>query len=84
MSRAQRGRVAVDLSGDWRPYTQGAVPGFRMCGTVRDGEGEGALVQRISNGDYLRWNHGTITRLIQRKVEAAIAAGATGEGNRTP
>ena len=75
MSNTQRGRVSVDFNGNPFPYIDGNdVPGFRIAGTVKDREGTGALVQRISNGDWLRWKHGRITRLVQRTVAAAMEA----------
>lgn len=73
MSRAMRGRVAVNLGADASAYQPDPMPGFRIVGTVTDADGTGALGQRISNGDWLRINQGRITRLIQHKVLASIA-----------
>lgn len=80
MSRAMRGRVAVYLNAHAALlYQAEPMPGFLIVGTVTDADGTGALGQRLSNGDWLRLNAGTITRLHQRKVAAAMeSARATG------
>ena len=75
MSRAHRGRIAIETPGKPCLYQLAQLPGWETIGTVTDAEGTGALVRNIRTGVYCRANAGAIRSLPQRKVEAALAAG---------
>jgi hypothetical protein len=80
MAHTNRGRIVVDLCGDWRAYTNTLPRGSRAIGAVeRDGE-PGALVLIEATGRYAQVNAGAIRNLDQRKVSAALAEERTGQG----
>ena len=73
MTHANRGRLAVDLGGNWRIYTNTLPAGATPIGTVtRNGFETGALVRIESTGLYVQVNAGAVRTLDQRKVKAAI------------
>jgi len=71
MGHDNRHRLAVDLSGNWRLYTQHTTPGTEMLGTVSQGDRTGALA-RTEAGVYVMVNAGAVTSLDQRRVKAAL------------
>ena len=75
MSRAQRGRLAIERPGKPSFYLlpAGMPPGWEVIGTVTDVDGTGALVRNLRTGVYCKANAGAIRSLSQRKVEAALA-----------
>lgn len=74
MSHDNRGRLTVDLGGNWRIYTH-KMHGFEMLGTVQRGMEIGALAQSPA-GILAQINAGAIRSLDQRKAQAAIASNA--------
>lgn len=81
MNHENRGRLAVDLNGNWRLYTNTLPRGSRAIGTVsRDGIDTGALVLIEATGLYVQVNAGAIRSLPQDKVQAAISSARTGRG----
>lgn len=70
---ANRGRLAVDLSGKWRLYSNTIPQGSQVLGTVtRDAGDTGALVITAA-GLYAQVNAGVVRALPQSKVAAAVA-----------
>lgn len=81
MTHTNRGRLAVDINGNWRIYTNTAPAGCTMLGTVKRGETEtGALVQTEA-GIYSMLNARVYKSLDQNKIAAAIAAARAGSPN---
>lgn len=73
MTHSNRGRVTVDLNGDWRLYTNTIPANSTPLGTVtRDESDTGALVHIESTGIYVQINAGAIRSLDGRKVSAAL------------
>lgn len=73
MTHANRGRLTVDLGGNWRLYTNTIPAGSEALGTVtRDGIDAGALVRINATGAYVQVNAGAMRNLDGRKVAAAI------------
>lgn len=73
--------IAIDLSGNWRLYTNTIPHGARALGTVaRDGYDTGALVLIEATGLYVQVNAGAVRSLDQRKVVDALATERTGQG----
>lgn len=73
--------IAIDLSGNWRLYTNTIPHGARALGTVaRDGYDTGALVLIEATGLYVQVNAGAVRSLDQRKVGDALATERTGQG----
>lgn len=73
--------ITIDLSGNWRLYTNTIPRGSRALGTVaRDGYDTGALVLIEATGLYVQVNAGSVRSLDQRKVSEALAAERTGQG----
>ena len=61
MTHANRGRLAVDLGGNWRIYTNTLPAGATSIGTVtRNGFETGALVRIESTGLYVQVNAGAV------------------------
>ena len=79
MSRAGRSRLTIERPGKPGLYQLAPLPGWEVMGTVEDADGIGALVRNQHTGVYCRANAGAIRSLPQRKVEAAMAAGAGDE-----
>lgn len=79
MTHANRGRLTVDLGGNWRLYTNTLPANSRAIGTVnRDGYDTGALVMIEATGLYVQINAATLRNLDQRKVIAALSAAQAG------
>lgn len=73
MTHSNRGRLAVDVSGKWRLYTNPLPAGATPIGTVtRSGYDTGALVRIEATGLYVQVNAGVVRMLDQRKVKAAM------------
>jgi len=65
--------ISIDLSRNWRLYTNTIPPGSRALGTVtRDGYDTGALVLIEATGLYVQANAGAVRNLDQRKVSEAL------------
>lgn len=72
MTHTNRGRLTVNIGGDWRLYTQTIPTGAEAVGTVtRDETDTGALVLNRT-GIYAQVNAGAMRSLDQRKIWAAI------------
>lgn len=66
--------LKIDLSGNWRLYTNTIPPNSRALGTItRDGFDTGALVLIEATGLYVQVNAGAIRNADQGKVVAALA-----------
>lgn len=77
-----RGRLSVDLTGNWRLYSYTIPAGSRALGVVsRDGSvsERGALVFTAA-GVYVQCNAGVLRSLPQASVAAALDAARTGRG----
>ena len=74
-----RGRIAVDLDGAWRLYTNRLPAGAKPLGTVTSSGDTGALALFEATGLYARVNAGSVASLPQRKVAEAIERAASGE-----
>ena len=73
MTHSNRGRLAVDVNGKWRLYTNTLPAGAIPLGTVtRSGYDTGALVHIGTTGLYVQVNAGVVRMLDQRKVKAAL------------
>ena len=73
MSSINRNRIIIEQPGKPRLYQPTDMPNWEVIGTVRRGEGEGALVRNQSTGIYAQANAGAIRSLDQRKVLVAIS-----------
>lgn len=81
MTHDNRGRLAVDLGGKWRLYTNTLPAHSRALGTVtRDGCDTGALVLIDATGLYVQVNAGAVRSLPQIKVLGALDEVRTGQG----
>lgn len=81
MTHNQRGRLTVNLGGNWRIWSTTIPPGSLALGTVsRDGSfsESGVLVKVESTGLYAQINAGVLRTLPQAKVAAAIEAARAG------
>ena len=77
MTHNNRGRLTVDVNGNWRIYTNTLPANATPLGTVtRDVGDTGALVRMDKTGVYAQINAGAIRNLDGRKVAAAL--GITG------
>ena len=77
MTHNNRGRLTVDVNGNWRIYTNTLPANATPLGTVtRDVGDTGALVRMDKTGVYAQINAGAIRNLDGRKVAAAM--GITG------
>jgi hypothetical protein len=77
MTHINRGRLTVSVGGNWRLYTNTLPVGSCAIGTVtRDDCDTGALVLIDATGLYVQVNAGAIRNLPQRKIVAALHAGA--------
>ena len=72
MGGLNRGRLAVQLGGNWRLYALTVPAGCKVLGVVHRGCEAGALVL-TGAGVYAMLNAGVLTALDQRKVLAALA-----------
>lgn len=70
-----RAALTVDLSGNWKLYTNMLPPRTRALGTVtRDIGDTGALVVFETSGLYAQVNAGAVRALDQQKTAAAVEA----------
>lgn len=69
-----RGRLTVDLGGEWRIYTPAALPGAVVLGIVTRSNSTGALMRIKRTGAYVQVNAGVARKLDGRKVAAALGA----------
>ena len=73
MTHSNRGRLIVDLNGNWRLYTNTIPANATPIGTVtRDIGDTGALVRIDATGAYVQVNAGAVRSLDGRKVAAAL------------
>ena len=73
MTHSNRGRLAVDLDGNWRLYSNTLPTGSTPLGTVtRSGYDTGALVRIETTGLYVQVNAGVVRMLDQRKIKSAM------------
>lgn len=73
MTHSNRGRLTVDVNGNWRLYTNTIPANSTALGTVTRDEGDtGALVRINATGVYVQVNAGAIRSLDGRKVAAAL------------
>jgi hypothetical protein len=73
MTHNNRGRLTVDVNGNWRLYTNTIPANSTALGTVTRDEGDtGALVRINATGVYVQVNAGAIRSLDGRKVAAAL------------
>ncbi len=81
MTHNQRGRLTVNLGGNWRIWSNTIPVGSRALGTIsRDGSfsDSGVLVQIEATGLYAQINAGVLRTLPQSKVAAAVEAARSG------
>ena len=75
MNHSNRCRITVDVSGNWRLYTNTIPANSTPIGTVtRDESDTGALIRIEATGLYAQVNAGAIRNLDGRKVAAALGA----------
>lgn len=74
MNPDNRGRLTVDLGGNWRLYATHLPATGKALGLVTKDGMTGALVFIERTGIYVRVNVGAAVSLPQVKVQAAIAA----------
>lgn len=67
-----RGRVVVDVDGNWRLYTNSIPAGCTALGTVTRDDGETGALVRTEAGIYSMLNGRTYRGLDGRKVAAAL------------
>lgn len=72
MTHNQRGRLTVDLGGNWRLYSNRIPDGSQCLGTVTTAKGETGALLFTSSGIYTRLNAGALVGLPQAKVQAAV------------
>lgn len=78
MNHDNRGRLTVDLGGNWRLYANNLPVAGKALGLVTKDGMTGALVHIESTGVYVRLNAGAMVALPQAKVQAAIDAARAG------
>lgn len=78
MNHDNRGRLTVDLGGNWRLYATHLPATGKALGLVTNGGMTGALVYIERTGVYVRLNAGASVALPQAKVQAAIDAARAG------
>lgn len=74
MNHDNRGRLTVDLGGNWRMYATHLPATGKALGLVTNNGMTGALVFIERTGIYVRVNVGAAVSLPQVKVQAAITA----------
>ena len=74
MTHEQRGRITVDLNGNWRLYSNVLPSTAKALGTVIVSGETGALIYFAETKIYARLNAQVVKPLNQRKVIAAIEA----------
>lgn len=78
IAHSNRGRVTVDLGGNWRLYTNTIPEGSKALGVIDRGHDKGALILIEATGIYIQGNAGVARSLPQSKVQAAIDAARAG------
>lgn len=78
MTHNQRGRLTVDLGGNWRWYANTIPAGSQCLGTVTTANGETGALLFTASGIYVRLNAGALVSLPQGKVQAAVEAARAG------
>lgn len=78
MTHNQRGRLTVDLGGNWRWYANIIPAGGKCLGTVTTAGGETGALIFTASGIYARLNAGAVVSLPQGKVQAAVEAARAG------
>jgi hypothetical protein len=73
MTHNNRGRVTVDLGGNWRLYTNSAPAGCAMLGTVTRDEVETGALAITEAGIYTMVNARIFCALDQDKIKASLA-----------
>lgn len=73
MTHDNRGRITVNLDGNWQLYTNTIPADSTPIGVITRGDSDtGALVKINSTGLYVQVNAGAIRSVDGRKVSAAI------------
>lgn len=72
MNHSNRGRVTVDVNGNWRLYTNTIPSDAKAIGTITQGEGDTGALVKLPSGLYVQINAGTMRNLDGRKVAAAL------------
>ncbi len=73
MTHTNRGRLTVDLDGNWRIYTNTVPQGAEVLGVVyRDGLADCGALIKFGNGNFAQLNAGVVSQLDGRKVAAAL------------
>lgn len=80
MTHNQRGRLTVDLGGNWRRYTNTIPAGSQCLGTVTTARGETGALLFTASGIYARLNAGALVSLPQAAVDEARAGTRGGPG----
>lgn len=78
MTHNQRGRLTVDLGGNWRWYANIIPAGSQCLGTVTTASGETGALIFTASGVYARLNAGALVSLPQAKVQSAVDAARAG------
>jgi len=78
MTHNQRGRLTVDLGGNWRWYANIIPAGSQCLGTVTTANGETGALIFTASGIYARLNAGALVSLPQAKVQSAVDAARAG------
>lgn len=78
MTHNQRGRLTVDLGGNWRWYANIIPSGSQCLGTVTTANGETGALIFTASGIYARLNAGALVSLPQAKVQSAVEAARAG------
>jgi hypothetical protein len=78
MTHNNRGRLTVDLGGNWRWYANIIPVGSKCIGTVTTAHGETGALVFTGSGIYARLNAGALVALPQVKVQAAVTAARAG------
>ena len=78
MNHDNRGRLTVDLGGNWRFYANHLPATGKALGLITKDGMTGALVYIDHAGVYVRLNAGAAVALPQAKVQAAIDAARSG------
>lgn len=78
MNHDNRGRLTVDLGGNWRFYANQLPATGKVLGLVTKDGMTGALVYIERTGVYVRLNAGASVALPQAKVQAAIDVARAG------
>ena len=72
MTHENRGRLTVNIDGNWRLYTNTIPSDADALGTVTQVEGDAGALVKLPSGLYVQINAGTMRNLDGRKVAAAL------------